>query len=239
MPSYRQLPGAFPQSSHIDHPPQQSTDSLATVPPDVDPAEDANTLVKPLVCLHFPLPTETASTSTIHLKRHDSAGMDNLEGGQSSQGRWWSGSGSGRRWSGMSTSLGRGIVDDPLQVGFVSGQYALPDSTEESVDGQQRSTRGSTSRTKDGPISGAESHDSDTASTVSSLTQRADSRFRPKAKSYIIGGGFDDIPRPAVSDKRFRVVGGTIVVRGISREEEQLAVQRVLQVLVSMIPVVV
>lgn len=139
----------------------------------------------------------------------------------------------------MSTSLGRGIVDDPLQVGFVSGQYALPDSTEESVDGQQRSTRGSTSRTKDGPISGAESHDSDTASTVSSLTQRADSRFRPKAKSYIIGGGFDDIPRSAVSDKRFRVVGGTIVVKGISREDEQLAVQRVLQVLVSMIPVVV
>lgn len=234
----RELPGAFPQSAHLREP------SLPVQPPapppkmtSFGPALADDDLVKPLFCVHFPAP----STSTVHLRRQSSFGHQSRDSIGSANGRWWTGSNSGRRWSGVGPSFGQDDEQD-VEVEFIEGRFVLPMTTSTPLlpkSGRKPSLRrkGTTDSTGTATATGTSlesSDDNDAASSTWSGTQRGASGMNLKRDlSLIVSGSEDDIPREEAELGRVCLVGGTVLIRGIHRDEEREAIQSILRVLVS------
>lgn len=199
-------------------------------------------LVKPLFCVHFAAPLSNASTSTLHLRRQSSLGSSSIRADStgSDGGKWWNGSGSGRRWSGIGLGISKEIEEN-VSVEFTEGRFALPSIARASTSPRRRRpslrTKGRSASSSTATPSGteqsngsADEEDADDASSSWSGTQRA-SAFRARAMNLFIGDDQDDLPLESVSD--IVLVGGTVQIRGIHRESERSALQKILAVLVS------
>lgn len=257
LPSlHRDLPGAFPQSSHYDHhrleparTPSSAAESLSVdAQPHSETLGTAIPMVKPVFCLHFPPVTAHAlsrsgtarSNSTLRLSRIMSAGA---ETGTSARG-WWASGGhpssgldSGRNWSEL-TAHPEGT---PLEVQFVLGQFALPTSPT-SLQRQSSISKPKTPKRRNSDASNssvASESDVDASlggeappSSTWSGTQKADSsvRRRQEALNIVIGGEASDWP---CQEGEVMLVGGTVVIRGMESDAEREAIEKVLKVLVS------
>ncbi|ORY33694.1 hypothetical protein BCR39DRAFT_518613 [Naematelia encephala] len=252
--THRDLPGAFPQSSHYDHRvpspilTSASTGTTTQTESGMASPPDGQGLLKPFFSLHFiaePTPTVNASSSTLHLKRQTSTSEEATGSVGSSSGRgWFSGTGSGLRWSDM--TIGRTVEDEPIQVEFVEGRFALP--SDKNSDGSKKShflneSKRQSSRHLDFLGGSAASSDAESNTSVSDVeddleadessstwsgTEKAGSHMPPDTSyTSIVGGAENDVPR----EHPVRVVGGTILIRGSKRKEEQQALENVIKAL--------
>jgi 1-phosphatidylinositol-3-phosphate 5-kinase len=143
--------------------------------------------------------------------------------------------------------MGREAEEENIEVDFVEGRFALPFSAA-STTSPKRIGRESSQRKKknlettettsyvtpSAETSDADADDDDDQSSTWSGTQRAGSLLgRQTSWSALIAGYEDDIPRTQVEEGKVCLVGGTVIIRGIRRDEERQAIQKVLQLVVS------
>jgi hypothetical protein len=194
-------------------------------------------MLKPVICLHFPAPAQlAANSSTLQLKRGDSVGS-NSSGGQGSRG-WWGGSGG--KWSDLTVHAESKA--EPIEIEFVDGKFALPTlnsvsprSASSSGDGRRKSwERAEEGREGDTDDSGStdDSYNWFDSNAVCSGTRKGlpDQKL-DGSLSVVVSGTEDDIPQ-AGKDK-VKLVGGTIVVRGVYGPDGRKSIEKVLQYLVS------
>ncbi|WVN89047.1 uncharacterized protein L203_104263 [Cryptococcus depauperatus CBS 7841] len=197
------------------------------------------------------------SLSTIRLRRDLSLSHRSSSSINSTHKRWWSSSGS--KWSDLLPD--RHTEDELIQIDFVEGQFALPTSVQESPRGSLRIKRRSShigtrrhslfsalqtvptshvsssilpsiaSTPDDCPSSGSDTEIDDGDSTAWSGTQHDAHRDR-KGMSLVISGAEDDIPRQEAAEGKIGVVGGTVVILGLTEEEDKRAVGRVMELLI-------
>nr|XP_019049347.1 hypothetical protein I302_03133 [Kwoniella bestiolae CBS 10118]OCF28277.1 hypothetical protein I302_03133 [Kwoniella bestiolae CBS 10118] len=213
-------------------------------------------LLKPVFCLHFPSPGrhQEASSSTLRLKRDNSLGKKSVSSVDSDGGnkKWWSGSGG--RWSEMTIGPKSEVQPEfHPEIEFAEGQFALPShgcgrgtwrqgmlkksskkriSVFNSFSGSPES---STSLHEDASSTTSSTETDQSAEGNSSIWSGTEKGFRTSDRgglSLIITGLEDDIPRKEAEQGEIGIVGGTLVVRGVQGEEEQIALQRVLQLLI-------
>ncbi|WVR05981.1 hypothetical protein IAU60_003009 [Kwoniella sp. DSM 27419] len=256
----RDLPGAFPQSSSQDyHHAMRYKDParhLGNVFSELGLSSDrtalsnaetaqAYSMLKLIVCLHFPLgsrpPTANHSTATVHLKR------------QTSSGGWWTGAIEGERGSEMTIAPTLG-TEPVIDVSFISGKYALPAlavaktrrKSERYADDQ--SAVSSTTILSPFPSSltapSAASSESEAESVGFSTendcedsagTQRGRVSTDTLCHNVVIAGIDLDIPADQAIAGQVGLVGGTIVFRGLQTRREQKAIANILQLLISTI----
>ncbi|UOH85255.1 hypothetical protein LQV05_002074 [Cryptococcus neoformans] len=278
--THQHIPGSFPQSGlsieyrhSLDNPSQSkgtfSTLGLPSSPPKHDPSNQSYDLLKPVFCLHFPIPhssrTSTkglarkeGSQSTIRIRRDPSVSARSASSAGSS--RWW---GSGNKWGDI---LGSPFLQDDeeerVEVDFVQGRFALPSDLFGSPALERRESKKgrvakrkrrrsifsalevvssslstnsslpseSTSDTTSEAESGLSDTDTDDEQSGKEIKRRIPSR-RHRPLSLILSGAEDDIPRSAAEEGKIRLVGGTIVVKGL-RGGERKALGEVLKALI-------
>ncbi|KAL7424765.1 hypothetical protein Q5752_000449 [Cryptotrichosporon argae] len=230
-PHARDLPGAFPQSSHVDH---AEARSPTPVPPTPVTPICPTDLLKPIFCVRFdatPLKADSAA-GTVRAHRQGSFGST-LAGSTGSVGssagrRWWANSGSSSKLSEMTA-----VPSIEVEAEFVEGKFALPSKHERTRKetagkkrrhGQQEREAESTRTSSNGDDDGDESD----ADSTWSGTQRTASRVRNPATSVVVAGADNDVP----PNEDVRLLGGTIVIRGTMRDIERKALEHVLRVLV-------
>lgn len=196
------------------------------------------------------------SQSTIRIRRNPSLSARSASSAGSS--RWW---GSGSKWGDMLGHPVSQDEGERVEVDFVQGRFALPSDLFGSPALERRgSKRGRVIQRKRRRsifsalevISSSLSTNSslpsesisDTTSETDSGLSETDADDEPSEKdikrrirrhqslSLILSGTEDDIPRSAAEEGKVRLVGGTIVVKGL-RDGERKALGEVLKALVS------
>jgi 1-phosphatidylinositol-3-phosphate 5-kinase len=240
--SQRQFPGAFPQAAgYIPERDATPSPKPPILPPLPGGGSSVNVLVKPVICLHFPAPPPpvvSTSTSTLHLKRQVSSGGASSTGSiGSTRANWWaSKSGSGKKGSEMTITPDM-EVNSSIEVEYIHGRFALPsvriDSGRKGKDKAVSDDEGESGGASDSATETLSTEDEGTSSAWSG-TQRAGSKVANRqASSIILAGLKNDIPRVKEGEQSVRVVGGTLIIRGINRDEERQALEKVLKALVS------
>ncbi|KAK8866021.1 hypothetical protein IAR55_001172 [Kwoniella newhampshirensis] len=204
-------------------------------------------IVKPVFCLHFlgPLSHIIGGLGT---RRKESIGASSTGSIGSSGGkRWWGGSGG--RWSDI--TVGPGLINDQiLEIDFFEGEFVLPTSpSPNSQSVTERRSRAAmrkrksvlntflsspapsvedTTITSDSEVDESQGNVENFSSTWSG-TQRSTIRTAPGSWSKIISGADDDIPRDQVADGQVMIVGGTMVIKGVTKDIERRALENVLK----------
>ncbi|WVQ77095.1 hypothetical protein IAR50_006778 [Cryptococcus sp. DSM 104548] len=204
----------------------------------------------------------STSQTTIRLRRdHSISGRSTMSIGSTKAKSWFAGSGS-KWSDLLSDKSQLDDEDDwgNIEVDFVEGKFALPSSTLgsphssvrrrrsslpsasprrrsifstlETVPASLSTTSSSSASQSQASTSETDSDsDSDDSWSVQSSTQQGhESNEAPY--NAIIGGEEDDVPKEAVEQGKIGLVGGTIVIRGIRRDEEKMALAKVLKALV-------
>ncbi|WRT64251.1 uncharacterized protein IL334_001182 [Kwoniella shivajii] len=164
----RDVPGAFPQTSHYDcgtsdnqyhmtdSPSDSNFSNLGLPTPTSLPERSVldSEILKPVFCLHFPSDSykHGGSSSTLRLKRDNSLGKRSQSslGSNSGNKSWWNGSGG--RWSEM--TIGPNLdSNSELQpeVDFMEGQFASP-SMDSGVGTWRQSMVNATNRNRKGVL---------------------------------------------------------------------------------------
>jgi 1-phosphatidylinositol-3-phosphate 5-kinase len=126
-------------------------------------------------------------------------------------------------------------LSEEIVIEYNSQRFALP-SPGPSLSSKRTDNGRSDSETDvtTGDSGLEESSETESAdSCFQSGTQRTERGFAERPLSLLIGGAVDDIPRGELWQGRNAVVGGTIIIRGLSREEDREAIQKILALLVS------
>ncbi|WWC58469.1 uncharacterized protein I303_101012 [Kwoniella dejecticola CBS 10117] len=258
----RDLPGAFPQSSFYDcgttaedqeHFAASRYEAGATP----EGPNDLPSMIKPVICLHYPSTQNrsSASTSTLRLKRDNSIGKQSVTSiSSSSHRKWWSGSG-GRLSETVNGSDGETDSTSTLEVEFVAGQYVLPLPSDDNRTLRPLPAReskkkrrsilisipiSSVSSSPASKCSGSSANGSevDRASdatdedntSIWSGTQKGHETVHGMGSTFIVTGAEDDVPT-GNDMERVGIVGGTIMIRGVTDQREQKALHQVLQYL--------
>nr|XP_031860899.1 uncharacterized protein CI109_003626 [Kwoniella shandongensis]KAA5527971.1 hypothetical protein CI109_003626 [Kwoniella shandongensis] len=217
--------------------------------PFISPIVDCD-MVKPVFCLHFPSPPSrrSGSQSTLRLRRNDSLGASSTGSiGSTSGKKWWGGSGG--RWSEMTAGPDHEEEVIP-EVSFVEGRFVPP--TFYSYDSQstrkglykaavrkRKSVRDAFQR------SPAPSMDDTAIASDSEVDESLDdpklssssealhgSRIQNKGSlSAVIAGADNDIPVDAVANGTLGIVGGTVVIKGVTRVVERQSLEGVLRLM--------
>ncbi|WVF70562.1 hypothetical protein IAT40_005353 [Kwoniella sp. CBS 6097] len=206
--------------------------------------------------------TSGASNSTLRLKRNNSLGARSNVSVDSYGGngkKWWSGSGG--RWSEMTIGPDHPTESESEpEIEFIQGKYALPSTSKgrgtwkHSLSKRRSKTRKSildpfgqspdsmasvndeiagTTNTSDTENEGSRGTETDEAnSSTWSGTQRGSSRSTSDSWATVIAGSDDDIPTKEFEEGKVGIVGGTILIRGVKKEEDRKALESILQLLI-------
>ena len=132
-------------------------------------------------------------------------------------------------------AFGKDIEQD-VEVEFDEGKYALPTTTSTPQSPRRRRPsfrRKGTAETADtATITTSSATSDDETSSTWSGTQKGSVMAQDRALSVLVAGGEDDVLKDQAATTC--LVGGTIVIRGVQREEERQAIQAVFRVLVSL-----
>lgn len=151
--------------------------------------------------------------SRVQEQRQGSGGLGGLGG--------WLGS----KWSEMTV----GAEEGKVEIEFVKGKWALPVPSRTSLRRSPSCRRSIIGQTDQSEV------DDETGSTWSGTEMghgQGEGQGR-QAVNVIISGQELDIPLEAVGKGEVGVVGGTIVVRGMRREEERKGLEKVFRGIVS------
>lgn len=133
-------------------------------------------------------------------------------------------------------AFGKDIEQD-VEVEFEEGKYALPTTISTSQSPRRRRPsfrRKGTAETADtATITTSSATSDDETSSTWSGTQKGSVMAQDRALSVLVAGVEDDVLREQAATTC--LVGGTIIIRGVQREEERQAIQAVFRVLVSIL----
>ncbi|OCF31113.1 hypothetical protein I316_07245 [Kwoniella heveanensis BCC8398] len=201
------------------------------------------------------------STSTLRLKRDNSlSARSNISvdsNGVANGKKWWSGSGG--RWSEMTIGPDHPMEPEPdPEVEFVEGRYVLPSTSNGQGSWRHSLSRRRSRKRKSvldsfgrSPDSFASVNDENTAvssdtenedskgtetdeanSSTWSGTQRGSKSTTTDSWTTVIAGLDDDMPPTEAGEGITGIVGGTVVIRGVKREEDRKALENILQLLI-------
>lgn len=120
---------------------------------------------------------------------------------------------------------------ETLSITFIEGKFALPHAGKRpKTDPIQRLHSSSSIDSSDASLVGTETNDGTPESEVDAHST-TDKSAR-QGTNIVIGGKKDDIPNEVDPDT-IGLVGGTFVVRGMPDQQERMALERILQRLVS------